>query len=273
MVKLYRHNPYIRLGGDIATIIGILAFVSVGVAGGMLWWANGIWPSQISLRALGTTGVFAIVLLQNSTFVAWSWWRIADNQRERLGVTITDWPRVVIYSIIGVPLVLASNIVVGVVFVLLGLRQNQTAGYPLIAGDYVGQLVFLIAAAVIAPLGEELLFRGYFWERLRQLGGVYGAIIGSALIFAVGHSLSASQGAIVLVMQTFVMGIGLAWLRHASGSIWAGLVAHSVNNMIAVAVTIYVINNPQTNGIDNSIAIAIVTYCINHPLFGCVCAS
>ena len=60
------------------------------------------------------------------------------------------------------PLVLASNIVVGVVFVLLGLRQNQTAGYPLIAGDYVGQLVFLIAAAVIAPLGEELLFRGYF---------------------------------------------------------------------------------------------------------------
>jgi membrane protease YdiL (CAAX protease family) len=74
-------------------------------------------------------------------------------------------------------------------------------------------------------------------------------------------------------MQTFVMGIGLAWLRHASGSIWAGLVAHSVNNMIAVAVTIYVINNPQTNGIDNSIAIAIVTYCINHPLFGCVCAS
>jgi membrane protease YdiL (CAAX protease family) len=273
VVKLYRHNPYIRLGGDIATIIGILAFVSVGVAGGMLWWANGIWPSQISLRALGTSGVFAVILLQNSTFVAWSWWRIADNQRERLGVTITDWPRVVIYSIIGVPLVLASNIVVGVVFVLLGLRQNQTAGYPLIAGDYVGQLVFLIAAAVIAPLGEELLFRGYFWERLRQLGGVYGAIIGSALIFAVGHSLSASQGAIVLVMQTFVMGIVLAWLRHASGSIWAGWVAHSVNNMIAVAVTIYVINHPQTNGIDNSIAVAIVTYCINHPLFGCVRAS
>jgi uncharacterized protein len=273
VVKLYRHNPYIRLGGDIATIIGILAFVSFGVAGVTLWWTNGIWPSQINLRALGTTGVFTLILLQNSAFVAWSWWRMADNQRERLGITISDWPRVVIYSIIGVPLVLASNIVVGVFFVLLGLRQNQTAGYPLVAGDYVGQLVFLIAAAVIAPLGEELLFRGYFWERLRQLGGVYGAIIGSALIFAIGHSLSASQGAVVLVGQTFVMGIVLAWLRHASGSIWAGWVAHCVNNLIAVAVATYVINHPQTNGIDNSIAIAIVTYCINHPLFGCVRAS
>ena len=126
---------------------------------------------------------------------------------------------------------------------------------------------------MIAPLGEELLFRGYFWERLRQLGGVYGALIGSALIFAVGHSLSASQGAIVLVMQTFVLGLVLAWLRHASGSIWAGSVAHSVNNLIAVAVATYVVNHPQTNGIDNSIAVAIVTYCINHPLLGCVRAS
>ena len=273
MAKLYRHNPYLRLGGDIITIIAILVVASFGVAGGALWWANGHWPSQISMRALGTNGVFAIILLQNSAFVGWAWWQIAEHQRERLGLTITDWSRVVIYSIIGVPLVLASNIVVGVVFVLLGLRQNQTAGYPLIAGDYVGQLVFLVAAAIIAPLGEELLFRGYFWERLRTLSGVYGAMIGSALIFAVGHSLSASQGAIVLVIQTFVMGLGLAWLRHASGSIWAGWVAHMINNLIAVAIATYVVNHPQTNGIDNSIAVAIVTYCINHPFLGCVRAS
>jgi membrane protease YdiL (CAAX protease family) len=198
---------------------------------------------------------------------------MADNQGERLGVTISDWPRVVIYSIIGVPLVLASNIVVGVLFLLMGLRQNQTAGYPLVAGDYVGQLVFLTAATIIAPLGEEFLFRGYFWERLIPLKGPYGAIVGSALVFAVGHSLSASQGAIVLVVQTFVMGMVLAWLRHMSGSIWAGWVAHSVNNLIAVAVATYMVNHPQTDGIYNSIAVAIVTYCINHPLLGCVRAS
>jgi len=270
VVKLYRHNPYIRLGGDIITILVIMVVVSFGVAGGALWWANGHWPSQISMRALGANGVFAIILLQNSAFVGWAWWRLADTQRERLGIAIADWPRVALYSIIGVPLVLVSNIVVGVVFVLLGLRQNQTAGYPIIAGDYAGQLVFLVAATIIAPLGEELLFRGYFWERIRTLAGVSGAIGGSALIFAVGHSLSASQGAIVLVMQTFVMGLVLAWLRHASGSIWAGWVAHMINNMIAVAIATYMVNHPQTNGIDNSIAVAIVTYCINHPLFGCV---
>lgn len=273
MVKLYRHNPYVRLGGDIVSVIGILAIVSFGVGGVALWLRSGVWPQQLSMRALGTNGVFAVVLLQNCAFVAWAWWRMASNQRERLGLTITSWSRVGIYSIIGVPLVLASNIVVGVLFVLLGLRQNQTAGYPLVAGDYTGQLVFLVAAAFIAPLGEELLFRGYFWERLVTRTGMYGAMVGSALVFAIGHSLSASQGAIVLVMQTFFMGIVLAWLRHASGSIWAGCLAHCINNMIAVAVATYVVNHPQINGISNGIAVAIVTYCINHPLLGCVRAS
>lgn len=261
MVKLYRHNPYVRLGSDIVTVVMILGIASFGVAGGLLWWADGNWPKAISLRALGTNGVFAIILLQNSAFVWWSWWRMTANQRERLGLTIHSWPQVGLYSIIGVPLVLASNIVVGVLFLLMGLHQNQTAGYPLVRGDYAGQLVFLVAAAIIAPFGEEFLFRGYFWERLAALRGRYGAIIGSALIFAIGHSLSASQGVIVLVVQTLVMGLVLGWLRDMSGSIWPGWVAHGVNNLLAVSVATYSLNNPSIDGIYNSIAIAIVRYC------------
>lgn len=242
MVKLYRHNHYWRLGGDIVSIVSILAIVSFGVARVTLWLTTGVWPSQVSLRALGTNGVFVVVLLQNSAFIVWAWWRIAGAQLVRLGLTVASWSRVGVYSVIGAPLVLTSNIVVGILFMLLGLRQNQTASYPLVAGDYVGQVVFLVAAALIAPLGEELLFRGYFWRRLVVHTGVYGAVFGSALIFAIGHSFSASQGAIVLVMQTFVMGVVLAWLRYASGSIWAGWVAHCGNNLVAVAVATYQIN-------------------------------
>jgi membrane protease YdiL (CAAX protease family) len=261
VVKLYRHNSYIRLGGDIVSIVAILAVVSFGVAGGALWWANREWRSQISLRALGSNGVFAVVLLQNSAFVVWAWWRMAHDQRARLGLTIGFVRHssgfIALSAYHSCSQVISWS---GSCLCCSGSGKIKLLDIALVAGDYVGQLVFLIAATIIAPLGEELLFRGYFRERLRQLSGVSGAIIGSALIFAVGHSLSASQGAIVLVMQTFVMGLVLAWLRHISGSIWAGLVAHSVNNLIAVTVATYVVDHPQTNGIDNSIAVAIVAY-------------
>jgi len=77
----------------------------------------------------------------------------------------------------------------------------------LVAGDYTGQLFFWLAAALIAPLGEELLFRGYLWGVLQRHYGTWWAVIGTALLFAIGHSTSASQGAVVLVSQTLVMGV------------------------------------------------------------------
>jgi membrane protease YdiL (CAAX protease family) len=144
------------------------------------------------------------------------------------------------------------NILVGLLFATFGLQQNQAAAYPLVAGDYQGQLVFWLVASLVAPLGEEILFRGYLWGAIQRQYGIWWAVIGTALMFAIGHSTSASQGAVVLVSQTLVMGVLLAWLRHMSGSVWAGVCAHAMNN---------------------SIAVAIVTYCVNHPEIGCARSS
>lgn len=197
------------------------------------------------MQVLGAVGVAVVVVVQNSAFAGFVWWRTRSSVA--LGI-IPQWGHVLLWSLIGAPLVLVSNLLVGLIFAAFGMHQNQAASYPIVAGDYTGQLVFWVAAALVAPIGEELLFRGYLWGAFRHHYGVAWAIIGTAVLFAVGHSASATQGTIVLVIQTLVMGMVLAWLRHMSGSIWAGCVAH---------------------GFNNSIAVAIVTYCINHPNSGC----
>lgn len=230
---------------DVAWIIAIMVVVTLGVATSIGWYQQGSWPGRVTMKMLGAPGVALVVTVQNVAFALFAWWRTRAVQA--LGM-VPQWYELMVWSVIGVPLILVGNIVVGLIFALFGLQQNQAASYPLVAGDYTGQLIFWCAAAIVAPLGEEILFRGYLWGALQRQYGVWWAVCVSAVLFALGHSTAASQGALVLVTQTLIMGLMLAWLRHQSGSIWAGVIAHSMNN---------------------SIALAIVTYCTNHPTSGC----
>jgi len=234
---------------DVASIVGIMLIATFGVAVAVGWYQQGMWPGRMSMKQLGTNGVALVVTAQNVAFVLFAWWRTSSAQL--LGV-VPQWRSVLVWSLIGAPLVLVVNILVGLLFATFGLQQNQAAAYPLVAGDYQGQLVFWVVASLVAPIGEEILFRGYLWGAIHRYYGIWWAVIGTALIFAIGHSTSASQGAVVLVSQTLVMGVLLAWLRHMSGSVWAGVCAHAMNN---------------------SIAVAIVTYCVNHPDIGCARSS
>ena len=90
-----------------------------------------------------------------------------------------------------------------------------------------------VAVAVIAPVVEELTFRGEGFSLLERYGrGV--AIVGTALAFGLGHGLLI--GLPILV----VFGLGLAWLRDRTGSVYPGIALHAVFNAIALiaAVTI-----------------------------------
>jgi hypothetical protein len=86
----------------------------------------------------------------------------------------------------------------------------------------------LLAMAGLAPLVEELVFRGllYGW-----LAGRWGTLIGwlvSSLAFAAAHI---EWKHIILVLP---LGLWFGWLRRRTGSLWPSLVSHIVNNGIAV---------------------------------------
>lgn len=225
---------------DVAVMTAIVFGVTTGIARIWAWWQFGTWLVDINTSDVDTWVVALIVLIQNVALVGYVW------RRSRATVDI-GWRidrTVLIYIVVGIPLLITMNVVVGAVFALLGLRQNQAATYPLQAEDIFGQVLFGVAAAVIAPLGEEIIFRGYWLQRLRGWWGNAIAIVGSSLLFAVAHSWSATEGAMVLVTQTLVMGGVLAWLRIASGSIWPAVLAHVANNALAISVLMICLNNP-----------------------------
>ena len=82
----------------------------------------------------------------------------------------------------------------------------------------------VLAAAVIAPLAEEFLFRGYFYPVLkRNLGGI-GAGFLSATIFAAFHVNLASLAAL------FVLALCLTLAYEATGSLLVPMGMHALFN-------------------------------------------
>lgn len=86
----------------------------------------------------------------------------------------------------------------------------------------------LVVMALLAPLAEETVFRGLLYGWLDARWGATVAWAISSLLFAAAH---AEPAHIVLVLP---LGLWFGFLRWRSGSLWPSLVAHVINNGMAV---------------------------------------
>ena len=97
--------------------------------------------------------------------------------------------------------------------------------------------VAFVTLVILAPLAEELLFRGYFLGRLGDKIGKWFALIVTAVVFGLLHLPGFTDSGVVLqwsaAADTFVLGLTAGILRLLSGSIWAGVLLHAIKNAIA----------------------------------------
>lgn len=88
-------------------------------------------------------------------------------------------------------------------------------------------IVFLLTYIVIAPVTEEILFRGIILERLRRYGDVF-AILSSAMMFSLLHA------ALQSFPSAFISGVIFALISIYSGSPLSSMIVHAANNAISV---------------------------------------
>ena len=103
-----------------------------------------------------------------------------------------------------------------------------------IRGAYEGALwLAIIGVALVAPLVEEIVFRGMVFGWLRGRTPLVWAIIISAALFALEH-IGFLQ--LTLFLPIFAMGVVLAILYHHARSIWPTVLVHATFNLVGVLV-------------------------------------
>jgi membrane protease YdiL (CAAX protease family) len=119
----------------------------------------------------------------------------------------------------------------------LGIDEHQELPDRLGADQgTLNLLAVVVLITVIAPLGEELFFRGYFFGALRNWRGVWPAAIGTGVVFGAIHAGSAPVG--FLVPLAF-FGVGLCLLYNYSGSLYPCIALHALNNSIALGAALH----------------------------------
>ncbi|MGI8920577.1 MAG: CPBP family intramembrane glutamic endopeptidase [Solirubrobacteraceae bacterium] len=90
---------------------------------------------------------------------------------------------------------------------------------------------FAVLVCLIAPIAEELFFRGFVFGAMRRRVGVWLAAVISGLLFGAVHAGGGTPA--VLLPLLAMLGFGLAILYWRTGSLLPGIALHSINNAIA----------------------------------------
>lgn len=127
----------------------------------------------------------------------------------------------------------AFFIVIGTTLVSYAFTELFGAGRENPYSDIPAEKLRVISllAVFIAPVVEEIFFRGFMQPALTKSLGVFGGIFITALIFGLSHTQYFDYG-IALVAVT-VIGLILGVTRHYTNSVVPGIFAHLLNNLFA----------------------------------------
>ena len=90
----------------------------------------------------------------------------------------------------------------------------------------------ILGAAVLAPVAEELLYRGLLQQGLKAAGlKPRGAIAVTSILFAIVHWGVLTEGSQVGALATLVvLSVGWGMLYERTGRLWAPMIAHAAFN-------------------------------------------
>lgn len=222
---------------------GLIALV-MGAVSGLVRLGAGAKPLAGQLQAmLARPGMSAILLMLTLMLAAAL--LLPTIRRRYRGLWALPFPP-------GLGMTLPTNPAFFALAVLLGLAAPLLGGvltYLLAHGNPVTQdiqtlgthtpmalrVLLVIAVVALGPLVEELLFRGVLLSSLLHRWPVGWSMAISALLFSVVH-LPSMQWSWYALPDLALLALGLAWLRLRAGSLWPAVVAHGVNNLLAVMV-------------------------------------
>lgn len=233
--------------GSVFLLLGMLVWVAIGLAGAFLI-AAVIGTGALLLRQVPGFGfvpepsLVLYVLAGSTGFQAVLLWgalrqgrRLGHGDR-RAGLGIRR-----IRHIGQVALCCVAMLVCLMTYVLLAahipaLRDFARSATPDIMerlgeGGPFAVLVKVSLAVILAPVSEELFFRGWLWEALRVRGHAFATTAClTALPWLLLHGLDSPRRVVFLVPAAVVFSLA----RQQGGSVVASLVVHITNNTAAV---------------------------------------
>lgn len=152
-------------------------------------------------------------------------------------------PRDASFYAIAVAAGIALPIIGGILtqFLAQGHRVPQDIKQLGVHASLAAKCVLMIVAVTIAPLIEELLFRGVLLSAWLKRLNVGWAVACTSLAFALVH-LPDLKFLWYGLPNLAMLGAAFAWLRLKSNSLWPAVIAHGMNNLVTTLAWFFTLN-------------------------------
>ncbi len=208
------------------TILAVLAVV-LPLGGGQVAAINPL-TTLLSVIATGVVYVVLVRLLVVGTgSLSWS-----DMGFARRGSDLLE--DVAWGAALSLPVVVVTLLAAAALVALFGVTPDS----PLPpATDSAGLVLNFLAAAIAAPTGEEIFFRGFATTAWARTAGARAAIVRGAIFFALVHIVTVEgdwREAAVAFGSRVPVGLALGWVFLSRRSIYASISMHATFNAVVL---------------------------------------
>lgn len=228
-------SPILLFAASIPVVYLVLLIVGAPLA------ALGADPARpvVELLLVGVQAVVYVALVGLLVVGggALSWREMGFGRSSRAAVEDLVWGAVFAGPVIGLTVIVSA--------ILVAILQVTPEGPLPPTGEPSGLVLHLIAGAILAPIGEEVVFRGVATTAWSRAFGPRAGIVRSALFFAVVHVLlvggatlgEAAGLALVGFAARLPVALALGWVFLRRRSIYASIGLHAAFNAVLIVLS------------------------------------
>jgi membrane protease YdiL (CAAX protease family) len=164
-------------------------------------------------------------------FIPFAWYYFVNDSdfkdiKSRIKLVGHDIDKAFIWGVLSAVLIFIIIFIIEVMLIAGGIERQDLSNMPELQSLFSWPVMFFLIA--IQPIGEEIYFRGFLYDKIERYAGWPLAIVMTAVLFAIAHM---SYGKIIPVIMIFFMGLVLGYIVYKSKSLYSSIIAHIIFNV------------------------------------------
>lgn len=193
-------------------------------------------------KLLDTVDIPEIVAIQSQLlviavfiFVPFAWYYIVNKSSlkqilSRIKLVSQNIDKAFLWGLLSAVVIFFVIFVIEVALIQFGIKPQDLSNFPELQKLFSWPTMFFLVA--IQPIGEEIYFRGFLFDKIENFAGGAFAVVITAVLFGIAHM---SYGKEIPVIMIILMGLVLGYIVYKTRNLYSSIIAHIAFNITSFA--------------------------------------
>lgn len=182
-----------------------------------------------------STAIISQLIVIAAFIVApFTWYYIVNKLKiksifERIRLVSNNIDIAFLWGIFAAVIIFFAIFAIELILIRLGHTPQDLSNIPDIQKLFSPVTLFFLVG--LQPIGEEIFFRGFLFEKINHFAGGIVAIFITAFLFGIAHM---GYGKIFPVLMPMIMGIVLGFIVYKTKNLYSAIIAHVAFNLTSL---------------------------------------